>query len=749
MRLIAVGLLTGSGLFLEITLTRILSTLYYPPFVFVVISLAILGIGLGAALASARADLRKEARLPIYHSLAGASTLVVLAGILWLSSTMPQFLLVFIVVLPFVFIGLALSVIFSITPDRSTVLYMADLGGAGIGAIVVLPILNMVEPLNAMLLVSVAFGLSALAVHPLNRSKVLGITGISIILFASNMTTDWISIDIKNMPTEKPLISALSSGKIIETRWDSFARTDLVAPNDGGPYQLFVDGAAGSIMPPAQNNQFLIGDIGFFPFATNQPRKVLVIGPGGGLDVWFGLKSNAQSIRAIEVNPASVDLVQQYADYTDNLYGRSEVELSVDEGRSVLRRENTRYDLIFLSQVITETAERSGYALTENTIYTVEAFEDYLSHLTPNGQLALKLYDELTLTRALTLAMAALQNEGKSDKEALKHIAVFIDPQVQPPVPLLLVNKSPFTRENALSYGAVAREVGFIPLFLPGILSQTPLDQVESGQMTYQQVIAESEQDISPTTDNRPFFFQFERGLPSTLQTILVISVVIISIGAVSLIRTQRRMLDMTERWSPLFFAGLGVGFIFIEIAIIQQTRIYLGHPTIAITTIIGTFLIVGGIGSLLAGKWIEYKPGVLPMFPAIFIVVAALIWIFIWNRIESTVIPAQLTSRVMIVVMTLIPLALAMGMPFPLGLRAFTDSENKEHLVAITWAVNGVMTVIGAIGAVALSILWGYNSVLYTGIIVYALIAFISVRTLFRVRHAAQDAPLTLSVML
>jgi hypothetical protein len=457
MRLAALAILSGSGLFLEIALTRILSTVYYPPFVFAVISLAILGIGLGAALASYRRTLRDEAYLPIYSLLAGVSTLILLAGIIWIVSYTLRPVLFVLVGLPYLFIGLSLAGIFSAAPERSTVYYMADLGGAGIGAIVVLLVLDMIGPLNAVPLAAAGFGLSALALQPSANGKSLVFVLLTLALSISSIFGGWLTVDISRISTEKPVVRALADGRLIETRWDSFARTDLVAPDDGGPYQLFVDGAAGSIMPPGQDNQFLMRDIGFFPFATDQPDNVLIIGPGGGLDVWFGLAVNAEHITAVEVNPASVAMVQDFAGYNGDLYGQPTVEIITDEGRSVLQRENTRYDLIFLSQVITETAELSGYALTENTIYTVEAFQEYLAHLTPDGQIALKLYDEPTLTRALSVALDAFAREGISNVEALRRIGVLLDTQVDPPVPLLLIRRSPFTSSDALAHGAVAQ----------------------------------------------------------------------------------------------------------------------------------------------------------------------------------------------------------------------------------------------------------------------------------------------------
>ena len=151
-------------------------------------------------------------------------------------------------------------------------------------------------------------------------------------------------------------------------------------------------------MPAEAVKRDLLGDIGFFPFATEQTERVFVIGPGAGLDVWFALQSNARQITAVEVKAASVEMVDAWRGYTGALYDRTRMEVIVDHGRSALRRSEGKFDLIDLSQVVTLAAARGGCALSENTICTEEAFSEYLDHLDEGGQIALKPYDEVTLT---------------------------------------------------------------------------------------------------------------------------------------------------------------------------------------------------------------------------------------------------------------------------------------------------------------------------------------------------------------
>lgn len=706
------ALLSAGSLLLELALTRLFSAIYYPPYVFAVLSLAVLGIGLGAALAARFPRLNDVRYQPLYPAAAALAALVILA-VLVLS--LPLGGLIFVLLpWPYLALGLAYAQAFSRSPQASPTLYMADLLGAGFGAILAIPIMNAVSPVNAVLVAALSFGAAGLIAR---RARLpAAAVAVALIVLVGNLAAPFLTIRYGAATANKPIGGALATGTIRATHWDAFARTDLVQPNDGSPYQLYIDGAAASIMPPATNNDTLISSIGFFPFATNQPPRVLVIGPGGGLDVWFGLKANSQSITAVEVNPASLDLVRSYADYNGDLYGQPQVSAVLDEGRSLLRRDATQYDLIFLSQVVTLTSERLGSALTENTIYTIEAFRDYFAHLTDKGYVALVLYDELTLTRALSTVLAALRETGLSDAEAIRYTAAFLDTRSGKPTPLLMIGKQPFSREDSLTYNAVARQVGFIPLYLPEVYAQSPLDAVEAGTQTYDAIVAQSESDLSPTTDDRPFFFQFERGLPPDLQPVLALLAAIVVLGGGVLAFAQRRAADRAARLAPVYFAALGVGFMGIEVTLIQQTRLFLGHPTLAVTTTLAVLLIGGGLGSLLASR-LKLRSA---RWPALGVILLLLVWLLVWPAVSASLLGLPGAARVTVTALGLLPLALLLGMPFPLGLRRLSGGRD----VALAWAVNGVATVVGTVGATTLATLSGYRAVLVAGMIAYAVAA-------------------------
>lgn len=714
---LSLSLFSGGALALEITLTRVLATLYFPPLIFAVLSLAVLGIGIGAALASYFPALRTPSTVPLWMSLAGISTLVITPLILYLATTDLLPVLIVLLAVPYVFAGLTLTAFFSTHAEHSRLLYAYDLIGAGLGAIVVLPVLNLTGGINGLLVSAICL-LVAGILYGAPRMLWIGAL-VGAVMLVSNLSANWLTVDLVDLNTDKPIQGTLEAGgELIETRQDAFARTDLVFPANAQPLRIYVDGAAASIIPPDQNNDFLMQDIGLFAFVTAQPRSVFTIGSGGGLDVWFGVRVGAESITAVEVNPQTVALVHDYDFYNGGLYDRPEVRVLVDEGRSVLRREDTNYDLIFLSQVVTLSAEVSGYALTENTVFTVEAFQDYWDHLTDEGYLAFKLYDEATLSRSLSIIIAMLNDQGMNDRDALHHTITLLDPSTSPPTPLLIARKTPFSQQEAAVIGRAAQQVGFVPLYLPDIQADPPLDVVENGTSTYAEVISQASIDISAPTDNRPFFYQFERGLPDDLQPLVVGLGVIVVLGAGLLGMIFRKSDSVRESWLwTVYFALLGMSFMLIEVTLIQSTRLFIGHPTTVITTILAGLLVSGGLGS----AWYHRRAvSRLQWQPLAAVAGIVMLWLILWQVISPALIGLPTFGRVIVTLISIAPLGFAMGIPFAAGLQQI--GAQKPDFLPLAWSINGVTTVAGSVLAIAIAILFGYSWVLILGAAGYAL---------------------------
>ena len=296
----------------------------------------------------------------------------------------------------------------------------------------------------------------------------------------------------------------------------------------------------------------------------------------------------------------------------------------------------------------------------------------------------------------------------------------FIDGGSSPPTPLLLIGASAFGEDDSLVLGAIARDVGFTPVLLPHVLVQPPLAAVASGAEQFATIIADSDVDISPATDDRPYFFQFEKGIPSSLIQSVALALAAIAVVALVIDRKLRRGVGVAQRGYPLLFAMLGVGFIALEIYAIQQTRLFLGHPTIAVTLVLVTFLVGGGVGSglsqVIASDLLERRP----QLATAAVLILCIIWSLLWSPLSALFLAEGLAARGIIAVLSLLPLALCMGLPFPQALKFVGTGAGRE--VALAWCLNGLMTVVGSVAAVVLSITAGFSAVLWLGAAAYFL---------------------------
>lgn len=705
---------------LELSLVRVLSALYAYAYVYVVLSSALLGLGLGAALGTWRSNLRAERLLPFWASLAGMSAF----GLVLVTTFATEPLLVLLTApVPYLFIGVALVAAFSEYALKSPRLYWADLFGAGLGALLSVPLLDALGGLGGLL---VAAGMLALAA-PLFRATVLPLIAPTLLVLALALQGFAPWLELTPAQTNKPVGAQLEAGgEIVRTEWNAFARTDLIYRPDQGAYYLYLDGGAGSLVPGASRPEVWGRDIGQFPFVADAPESVFILGAGGGLEVALARLHGVEEIVAAELNPDSIDLVRELEAYAGDLYGDG-VEVWTDEGRSVLKRLERPFDLIFLAHVTAGTAEARGYALTENRVYTVEAFHDYLDSLTPDGQVALKLYDELTLTRALTTSIQAFKERGLSEEEAARHLVALLDARADPPVPLLLVRKEPVDRGEAVRLARRAESLGLALLFVPGLLARPPLDGLLEGRTSLEELITASEAAIiRPTTDERPFFYLFEPGLPEGVRKMLYGVGFVTLLGLLSFAWRWRTEHQPFVRLAPLLFALLGFGFIGVETVLIQRFGLVLGHPTQTLSVTLGTLLLSGGVGSLWAGRMGWARDLTLVALAAGLIALLFALLYITWSPLADVLSNLPRSGRITGSILVLLPLGLFLGVPFPLALRALGRFGEKG--VSLAWAVNGVASVVGGVVATAISLLYGFNAVAGVATLSYGLVAAVSV---------------------
>jgi len=770
---------------LEIALTRIFSVALWYHLAFMVISTALLGFGASGAYLAVKRSVRPDnlaLKLPRYAGLTALSVIVAFAlmtrlpldplapmlpGLSPAEQTWQTVLLVLmllaeyvLVVVPFFFAGLTLGGAFSSLARRISTLYFADLIGGGTGCLVVVALLWV---LPGQGVVFVAAGLAALAALFFSLSQHGGwrpITylalGGAVVVFGLSPVAD--RLLPLHIPPSKPLYQAYTdpSIELVYTGYTPFARVDVMykegaslgawgisarCPAPPSPEQMFItiDAAAITAITRFDGNPDTIAFVNCAPsglayqVSAAPPRSALIIGPGGGIDVLTALYNRVERVVGVEINPLIVDLVadaslfRQFAGglYTD--YPGIQIELA--EGRNYVARSAERFDLIQFSQVDTWAAAASGaYSLSENFLYTVEAFLDYYDHLTDDGMLTVGRWyfdPPQQAFRLVTIGTAALERRGVTDPA--RHFMVVRAGDTA----TFIMKRTPFNADEIARLRQVVDRLGFSVLYAP---------DVTDGDNWFVQYFNASDRDaffraypldVSPTSDDRPFFFEYYgwsnlgdfRSGKATLVILLAQALLLAAAFILwPLWRFQRH--GLTTRGAPQFlgyFAALGIGFILIEVGLMQRFILFLGHPVYSTSVVLFSILTFSGLGSYLSGRLLgEEDPRRLQVRVIPLLAVLTLGYVFVLPPLFQAFIGLDLTARVAIAVALLMPLGLLMGMPFPLGIR-LVDRLNPG-LVAWAWGVNGFCSVLGSILTVMIAQSYGFSIVIGLAVGVYLL---------------------------
>ena len=456
----------------------------------------------------------------------------------------------------------------------------------------------------------------------------------------------------------------------------------------------------------------------------------LVIGPGGGRDLLTALLFGASRVDGVEVNPiiANDVMLGQFRTFSGSIYQNAQVNVIVDDGRSFIRRSNQRYDVIQASLVDTWAATAAGaYTLTENTLYTKEAFEDYYDHLTDRGMLTITrwVFDGL---RLVSLAQAACESRGCS---AADHMAIV----QQDRVATFLFKKTPFTPDDVEQLRRTSANLGFTVLYAPGQRDATNDYAKLALAPDRFAFYASYHHDVAPTTDNRPFFFHttkikdqfqtafgrsmlFGNGL-SALMTLMAISAAFVTLFVVGPLLVSGSELRGSQ-W-PLwlgYFGMLGAGFMLIEVALLQRFVLLLGHPVYSLTVTLFSVLLGTGIGSLISRRVSDASLLRTLQLVLLGIVGVAFLAIFALPPIIRSSISASHAARIALTVCLITPAGVLMGMPLPGGIRLMT--VNHSALVPWAWGMNGALSVIGATLAVFIAMNWGFSVTLMAGGAIY-----------------------------
>ncbi|RPI17261.1 MAG: hypothetical protein EHM65_03205, partial [Acidobacteriales bacterium] len=640
---LGVAFTTMATLLLELSLTRIFSVVFHYHFAFLAISIALFGLGAGGVFSYLVADWRGDLFSKL-GALAAANSLVVLVSLI-LSLSIRQNLgfwslaaVYFPSTLPFFLSGTVVSLAIAETIERVDRVYFYDLVGAGAGCLLLVPLLNTFGGPNTVIATAAVFAASAAIWYSLAGRVAGRVASVALalgLLMLLGYNAKYRIIDVKYAKGQ-----TLANEQFV--KWNSFSRIAVAPERISKLPTIFIDADASTSIAnfdftsiTEQDRRALLRTGPGFPYIVRPGAKTLIIGPGGGWDVARALASGSPDVTAVEINPIIAETImrQKFPHLSRHLYFRPDVRIVAEEGRSFVRRSKEKYQVLQATLVDTWASTAAGaYALSENNLYTSDAFCDYLGHLTGDGILAFTRWGvepPRESLRLLSLARVALARLGQN--EPWRNVIVarqgkLRDSQGWGALDTVLIAREPFSAGDLERARNAIREGGFEPIYLPDENIPNPFTEM----LRTPDIRAFYERypfNIRPVDDDRPFFFYtvqtrdiwkflgyFLRGdQPTSSRADFQVNMavpVMLGLLAVSLMATVvilalpplllgvRLPRDKGILKFLLFFVFIGAGYIVIEVALIQRFVLFLGHPTYALTVIIFSMLVASGCGS-------------------------------------------------------------------------------------------------------------------------------------------------------
>jgi hypothetical protein len=646
-------------------------------------------------------------------------------------------------------------------------LYWFDLAGAAAGCLVIVPLLNHLSALEVVVLCAGGMALSgALLSRSMGHRRDL-IRGL--VLTAGLLIVLGAVIGFPDL-TRLRYRAGTSQSDLLWERWNSIAKVSVMPerPQAGwgtsrafhgevAPvYWLEIDNGAGTEIvkatAPREQLEFLRWDVTAAAYWLRPTHldRVLIIGGGGGRDALTAVISGSRDVDVIELNPAVVEAVQErFGDFSGKLYSWPNVHMEIGEARSTLSRRDQRYDLIQMSMVDTFAASMAGsLVLTENSLYTQEAFDLYLSKLTDDGMLSVSRWygprQRGEVARVLGLLSDALHSQGVRDPE--NHVAVVYNHgYMEFSAVTCIAKRSPFTSLERSALVKLCQEKQFTLLWpeVEGVTQHEFLD-VRAALGPESMRPRDPEFDTAPPTDDCPFFFNARRPILSwveafrtgdmsmgsdatvTLGGLLVLMVVAGYFVVVRPLQEAQASVPLAER-RPLsqfrrpiaYFAGIGVGFMLVELALLQRYILFLGHPSYAMALVLFTLLLFSSLGSALSGLISDAAARSWVRWPLLAIPLLILVTAFGVPDLLLLTHPWPLGARLVLAAALIAPLALCMGMIFPLGVRLLSQ-DGLERYVPWMWGVNGICSMGAAVVGMCVAITLGYTAVLLLGLVAY-----------------------------
>ena len=787
--LAAVAVLSAAALAYELLLLRLFAIVQWHHFAYLAISVALLGIGAAGSLVTlARRRLLAAWRLSFVLAAAGFAIAAVACfaaaerlpfnalEIAWNPRQFVALAAIYVLLfIPFLSAATALCIAYSRFGGAIPQLYGADIFGAGMGSLGLLAALFLLHPAEALRLVcGLGLAAAALAAWPASRrlGSALGLLALAGPWLLPAAAIELVSSDYKDLSQALRVKEA----RVLAQRVSPLGVVTVVASplvplrhapglslnaGDGPPAQLglFVDGQTagavthfdGSLAPLA----YLAHTTAALPYRLLQRPRVLVLGAGAGSDVLQALAHGARRVDAVEADRQISALVQEeLANFSGRPYSRPDVHLHVAEARGFVAASRDDFDLIQLALLDSFGASAAGLgSLNENHLYTVEALDAYLQRLAPGGLLAVTRWVSLPPRDSLRLfatAIAALEGRGvAAPGRSLVMIRGWN-------TATLMLKNGVFEAAEIAAVRDFCRQHSFDIVHVHGITAaEANLHNIQQRDDFFdgsrallgparQEFIDRYKFELTPATDDRPYFFHFFKwrtlpelldlrsrgGLPPLDWGYPVLIMALFQAVAVSLllILLPLALADtrlafgaapaILRRRVPVYFLALGLGFMAIEIPFLQRFSLFLSHPLYAAAVVLASFLIFAGLGARFAAR---LQPAARWPFAAI--AGLALLYVAVLPSVLASLMGLAQGWKILLTILLVAPLAFCLGMPFPLGLAAVAG--RAAALVPWAWGINGFASVVATLLATLLAIHWGQSAVVVAAVLLYGIAAW------------------------
>jgi spermidine synthase len=769
----AIFILATATLSYQILITRFFSVMLYYHFAFAAISLAMLGLTRGAMEVYSKPARYAPERVAVefashaaWFAITGVGAMI---AFLCVPLVIPaDYVLVILgiatvaFVRPFTESGVCITLLLTRLPNSNGWLYAADLLGAALGCIGVILLLLIVDPVSATLGIG-AFAAAAGWVMVRDCGDIRKVrlsAAVTLTLAAAATVHSGLDIAGKSHLGVFWAKGTAQMGTLFE-RWNTYSRVRVIGLGASEPFGwgfahtpqtkidqhiLDIDAGANTVITRHDGDigklAYLKEDVINAAYLVQPTADVAVVGVGGGRDILSGLLFGAKHIRAIEINPAIFEvLTDKFADFSGHLDRESGVSLVNAEARSYINHSSERYDLVQISLIDTWAATAAGgLPLTENRLYTVEAWEDFYHALKPGGLLSVSRWFDpkghrVEFYRLVAIAASALQRKGVPAAELSDHVvAVNVDNIVT-----VITRPDAFTNAQWREARTRLEAQGFRIFLGPDVAYDAVTSTLMSGKADTAFFDSLTE-NIAPSTDDNPFFFFTERfgnlltkpsatlsnnnaAISMTLLLIVVAFSACAYYIATPFVRLAKRM-PLAALTPPVtYFCAIGMGFMLIEISQMQRLMVFLGHPVYGLAVVLFTILLFSGIGSTT----------VVAQYPRGGVVIARVVALLTTLAVAGVMTPmltawarsAATDMRILLSVLLLAPPAFCMGMMFPLGLSVW---RRHSELLPFFWSANGITSMFASVLGMALSIAFGIANTYAIGVAFYVVCAIMIV---------------------